>query len=1052
MLSNSTPAGGAEEIGSLQKHRGITLSRLDLFLAEGDQFSDVNLTPHYFLKRKAGEEAVQLTHYAVPDLKRIPFKEAIAHKFAPTKVGEVFGPSWSTHWFQVRVTIPKGWVGHEVQFRWNSNSEVLVWSMDGEPIQGLVGEGGGNQRLEYTLTKESRGGEEFNFYLEMACNGLFGNGAYLIGPPENRTYPILLAELAVPNALALKLRHDFGIIRDLAKKLPETSSRGARALRVANKVMNLFRRDGDPEALKRCLEVTGKFLRVKGAAERHTLVAVGHCHIDTAWLWPYGETRRKTARSWATQLQLMETYPDFKFVCSQAQQYEWLEADYPGLFARIKAKAGQFLPIGGTWVEMDCNVPSGEALCRQFLLGQRYFQEHFGRRCRVFWLPDTFGYSAQLPQIIQLSAMAYFFTQKLSWNNINKFPHTTFHWVGLDGTRVLAHMAPGETYNAQGVVEDILFSEANNKDKGVVNGGLYLFGNGDGGGGPLPAMIERINRMRDVEGLPKVQYGSAEAFYDEVAASEEVNELPEWHGELYLELHRGTYTSHASIKKYNRYTELLLRDLEVMATLAKVLRGAAYPSEAITHLWKLVCLNQFHDVLPGSAIGLVYDDALDLYREVVSKADAMLDKAYAQLVPGEGGSEGYIFFNGLAWNRTEVITVPKSDCLPSSQVSKDGRVGYVVAREETCPSTAVSSVEHDANNGKFILSNPYLRVVVNAMGQIISLIDRRVGRELVAAGERINQFVMHEDIPLYWDAWDVEVYHLEKYQLCNGKVSVQDTGPMVSSLVCEYELSPTSKLRQLIRLTAVSEVVEFENEVDWDENRRFLKVQFPVAIHSDFATYETQFGAIRRPTHYNTSWDLAKFEVCSHKFADLSEAGYGFAVLNDSKYGFATCGNHMRLSLIRAPKSPDDRADIGTHRFRYGVYPHPGSFQDSEVVRRAHEFNSPMRHRLAPPPDAIPHHLAHPDPILGWGGLASVVLDTLKVSEDDPSALILRLYESVGARGCGHLTLRLPVAKAFYSNVMEDEVSPLAAHAESFRLNFLPFQIVTLKLILHQDP
>lgn len=1060
-----TQLSEADSLGKLQKHRGITLSRLDLFLAEGDQFSDVNLTPHYFLKRESSEESIQITHYAVPELKRIPFKAAIKHKFTPTRVGEVFGPSWSTHWFHVRVTIPKDWVRQEVQFRWNSNSEVLVWSTDGEPVQGLVGESGGNQRLEYPLTKACHGGEEFNFYLEMACNGLFGNGPYLIGPPENRSYPLLLAELAVPNALALQLRHDFGIIRDLAKKLPETSSRGARALRVANKVVNLFQRDGNPEALKRCLEVTRKFLGVQGAAERHTLTAVGHCHIDTAWLWPYGETRRKTARSWSTQLQLIEAYPSFKFVCSQAQQYEWLEADYPGLFARIKDKVatGQFLPIGGTWVEMDCNVPSGEALCRQFLLGQRYFQKHFGRRCRVFWLPDTFGYSAQLPQIIQLSGMAYFFTQKLSWNNINKFPHTTFHWIGLDGTRVLAHMAPGETYAAQGVVEDILFSETNNKDKGVVNGGLYLFGNGDGGGGPLSAMIERINRMRDVEGLPKVQYGSVEAFYDEIANSEEVDELPEWHGELYLELHRGTYTSHASIKRYNRYSEMLLREVEVMATLAKVFGGAAYPSEAITHLWKLVCLNQFHDVLPGSAIGLVYEDALNLYREVVSKADAMIDKAYAQLVPGESGTkgcDGHIFFNGLAWARTEVVAVPNTDQIPHSQLSKDGKVAYVVAREidgmgithrpaeDASSLTAVSSVEHDAKDGKFILSNSNLRVVINATGQITSLVDRRTHRELVAAGEKINQFVIHEDIPLYWDAWDVEVYHLEKYQVCNGQVSILDTGPLVSSLVCEYELTPTSKLRQIIRLTAVSEVLEFENEVGWDENRRFLKVQFPVAIHSDFATYETQFGAIRRPTHYNTSWDLAKFEVCSHRYADLSEANYGFAVLNDSKYGFATYGNTMRLSLIRAPKSPDDRADIGTHHFRYGLYPHLGAFQDSEVVHRAYEFNSPLRHRPAPPPKEIPHLLTKCQALLRWDGLASVILDALKVSEDDPNALILRMYESKGARGSGQLIFYLPTVKAFYSNPLEDEVSPLLNHNDGFHLSFKPFQIVTLKLIL----
>ncbi|KAJ9074024.1 Glycoside hydrolase, 38 vacuolar alpha mannosidase, variant 2 [Entomophthora muscae] len=896
----------------------------------------------------------------------------------------------------------------------------------------------------------------------MACNGLFGNGQYLIGPPENRTYPILLAELAIPNSLAFQLRHDFHIIRDLAKKLPETSSRGARALRVANKVMNVFQRDGNPDALKLCLKITGEFLRVKGAAERHKLIAVGHCHIDTAWLWPYGETKRKTARSWSTQLQLMDQYPDFVFVCSQAQQYEWLEADYPGLFKRIKEKAaqGKFLPIGGTWVEMDCNVPSGEAFCRQFLLGQRYFESHFGKRCKVFWLPDTFGYSAQLPQIIKQADMDYFFTQKLSWNNINKFPHTTFHWVGLDGTRVLAHMAPGETYNAQGVVEDIMFSESNNKDKGVINGGLYLFGNGDGGGGPLPAMIERINRMQDVDGLPKVQYGSAEDFYNEVAGSEEVSDLPEWHGELYLELHRGTYTSHSSIKKYNRYTELLLRDLEFMAVFAKVFHGADYPSNEITRLWKLVCLNQFHDVLPGSSIGLVYDDALDYYRDVVSKADALIEEAYKVLIPDKGTCEGYAFFNSLSWARTEVVAIPRANALPSCQMSKDGQLAYVLAedigamgveyRSETQVTSIASAASVTHDNGTFVLSNPHLRAVFNSTGQITSIVDKHSGREFVASGRLINQLVIHEDIPLYWDAWDVEVYHLEKYQRCNGVVSIEESGPTMSSLVCEYKLSPTSKLRQHIRLSAVSQVLEFENEVDWNENRMFLKVEFPVAVHSDYATYETQFGTIRRPTHFNTSWELAKFEVCAHKFADLSEQGCGFSVLNDCKYGFASHNNTMRLSLIRAPKSPDDKADIGSHQFRYGIFLHSGPSQEIQVVHRAHEFNSRLRHRLSPPSKDIPHILAKPQCSFEWAGLSSVVIDTLKVSEDDPNALILRMFESIGARGTGKLSVRLPFSKAFCSNIMEDDVTPVSPQGQDFDVSFGPFQIITMKFVIQK--
>lgn len=1063
--------GSAASLGlaPMQKHRGITLSRLDMFLSEGDQFSDVNLSPHLFLKKASGEDWVQLSHYAVPDLKRIPFEEAIKGGYEKAKVGDSYGPSWSTHWFRVKAKVPLDWSGLEVQFRWNSDSEVLIWSDSGEPLQALTGEGGGNQRLEYILTRNCSGGEQFSFYLEVACNGLFGNGPYLIGPPEERTYPIRMAELAAPNKLAFQLKYDFEIIRDLAKKLPDDSSRGMRGLRVANRVMNLFERDGKVEALEACLKVTGEFLKVKGAAERHELVAVGHCHIDTAWLWPYAETKRKCARSWSTQLQLMEDHPDFTFVCSQAQQFEWLEENYPSLFQKIlnKVSSGQFLPIGGTWVEMDCNVPSGEAFCRQFLLGQRYFEKHFGKRCKVFWLPDTFGYAAQLPQIIKQADMQYFFTQKLSWNNINKFPHTTFHWVGLDGTKVLAHMAPGETYNAQGVVEDVLFSEKNNKDKDVVNSGLYLFGNGDGGGGPLPSMIERIKRMHDVDGLPKLKMGSADGFYDAIAGSAEVDDLPEWHGELYLELHRGTYTSHGSIKKYNRYTELILKEAEFLATLARVFHQTPYPTEELTRLWKLVCLNQFHDVLPGSSIGLVYKDALDYYRDVVSSADKIIDQATqtlasSNLVQPTDDHTGIICFNSLGWQRSEVIAVPCDAKLSANCIQKGKNQNYILV-EDVAPLQAshvkleevdlkkkVSVVKHKHS---FVLSNRYLELTVNSTGQITSLYDIKNKRQVVSPGKLSNQLVIHEDIPLYWDGWDVEVYHLEKFKRCEAhKVEIHEQGPIVASLVVNYKLSDHSNLRQIIQLTASSDFIEFINEVDWHENRQFLKVEFPSNVHCDFATYETQFGVIHRPTHFNTSWDLAKFEVCSHRFADLSEPGYGVTIINDSKYGFATHNNNMRLSLLRSPKSPDADSDMGVHNIRYAIYPHKYSFSESNVVHRAHEFNSPLRHRLAPPDEDIPQLISKNCDTFSFDTFTSVIIDTIKISEDHQDVIIVRLYESIGAHANQlKLNMFLPIKSACFSNIMEDDGEMLQLHKDDSifcQLDFTPFQIITLKLVL----
>ncbi|KAI9294293.1 hypothetical protein K502DRAFT_317167 [Neoconidiobolus thromboides FSU 785] len=1064
-----------KNVGKMHKHASITKSRLDLFLSDGNQFTDVSLIPYLYKSKISGKGHIQIKHYPVPNLNRIPFSEAIKNIFAETDVGRKFGPSWATHWFHITARVPEDWKGEEVQFRWNSDSEVLIYSTDGDPIQALTGEGGGNQRLEYVLTESCKGGEVFEFYLEMACNGLFGTGPYLIGPPEEREYPIRMAELAIPNKMAFKVFYDFQLIRDMAKKLPEKSYRQERALFVANKIMNTFQREErNEDSLKECFELSSAFLSSTGPINNHTLVAVGHCHIDTAWLWPYDETKRKVARSWSTQLQLMEKYPEFTFVCSQAQQFEWLQQLYPTLFKRVceKVEKKQFLPIGGTWVEMDCNIPSGEGFCRQFLLGQRYFEKEFGKRCRIFWLPDTFGYSAQLPQIIKEAKMDYFFTQKLSWNNINKFPHTTFFWKGIDGTRVLAHMAPGDTYNAQVNIEEILYSVSNNKDKAIANQGLYLFGNGDGGGGPLPSMIERMNRLKDVEGLPKVKMGNALEFYDEIANLDEVNELPEWDGELYLELHRGTYTSHAIIKKYNRYCEFLLREVELFWTLARVKANAQYPHEELTHLWKLVCLNQFHDVLPGSSIGLVYEDAIKFYEEVDKKGKELIKKA-AKVILGDSNefdTFDYKILNPSAWDRSEIVTIPlenEKDIKPGMQISKNKQFGYVEV-DKAAPLTLSDSVtieatkeedkvslEYIASNGTYILRNRYIKVVINSTGQIISLLDLVHNREVIEEGKLANLFKIYEDVPLYWDAWDAEVYHLEKYDLCHGHlINIEDQGPLVSSILVDYKLSNNSSMKQIIKLTATSKMIEFDTNVFWNENRKFLKVEFNTNLRSDHAIYETQFGIIRRPTHFNTSWDLAKFEVCSHKFATLQETGYGLSVINDSKYGFATHGSTMRLSLIRSPKSPDKYCDIGNHQFKYTLYPHGGTFSDANVPKYAHAFNSPLKaHKSKSNMEIFSNnqniHLFQLKPNK-FDTTDSVILETVKIAEDDNNAVILRFYESAGAHSNPLLIINIPVIDVQLSNILEDDVMPLniIEHLKDkgIQLKFKPFQIITLKI------
>ncbi|KAF9403452.1 Glycoside hydrolase, 38 vacuolar alpha mannosidase, partial [Podila epigama] len=735
-------------------------------------------------------------------------------------------------------------------------------------------------------------------------------------------------EIAVPNKAAWRLFYDMQIILGMANELPNESARGQEALWTCNQVIDNFARHNLDASLQKCLEITKRFLSKTGPASGHRVTAVGNCHIDTAWLWPYAETRRKTARSWSTQLRLMEDYPEYVFVCSQAQQLEWLLEDYPKLFKQIQeaAKRGQFQPIGGAWVENDCNLPSGESICRQFLYGQRFIEKHFGARCNVSWLPDTFGYSAQLPQIVKQAGCKYFFTQKLSWNNINKFPNTTFNWVGLDGTKVLTHMAPCETYTAQADVGDLTRSIRNNRDLAFSNQSLLPYGNGDGGGGPQRAMIERLRRMKDTDGLPQCQMGGAESFFDSVAES--AHDLQEWKGELYLEFHRGTYTTMAESKRYNRTLEFLLRDVELVSTLCLCLgrENFVYPKSELDRCWKDVLLNQFHDVLPGSAIEMANKDAIEIYKQVEAKAfqllDTALDSLYGQPSLSESQLDNFVILNTLPWPRKEVIEVPSIKGLQYAQYSSDKATGYIHVEQSGLEITSMQglsvfpdeavTVKHLSAENLFVLENKWIIAKFNDRGQLTSLFDKHEARELVPPGGHVgNKLRLYDDVPLYWLNWDVEVYHLNTGRdTGTASVKIGEVGPLRATLVVEHQISKTSTATHTIALTAASARLDFRTKADWNEVQTLLKVEFVWDIHSDFATYETQFGLLQRPTTYNTSLDSAKFEVCGHKFADLSEHGYGVALLNDCKYGHSCHGNVMRLSLLRSGKAPDANSDI----------------------------------------------------------------------------------------------------------------------------------------------
>ncbi|KAF9353142.1 Glycoside hydrolase, 38 vacuolar alpha mannosidase [Mortierella sp. NVP85] len=1032
--------------------RSITLERATRFSTHSGLFSELNLSSQLYRKRTT--EGIKLAVHSVPDLKRIPFDEAVNQHFEPTSTGTSYGPIWSTHWFKVKIKIPNEWAGEKVELLWDSGNEAMIWSTDGIPRQGLTGGGGGDRRTEYTLVKKAKGGETIDLFVEMACNGLFGAGKdELINPPdENKRFLLAQVEIAVPNKAAWQLYYDMQVILGMANGLPNDTARGQEALYTCNQVIDNYDRQDIEKSLQRCLQITHKFLSKKTAPDAHRVIAVGN--------WPYAETRRKTARSWATQLRLMEDYPDYVFVCSQAQQLEWLSQDYPKLFKEIQAAAntGSFQVIGATWIEMDCNIPSGEALCRQFLYGQRFYKKNFGSYCKVFWLPDTFGYSAQLPQIVKQSGAQYFFTQKLSWNNINKFPNTTFTWVGLDGTKILTHMAPCETYTAQADVGDMVRSVKNNRDLAFSNQSLVPYGNGDGGGGPQRAMIERIRRMGDIDGLPKCQMGGTEAFFESVEA--QAKNLQEWKGELYFELHRGTYTSHGAIKKYNRKLEFLLRDVEIASAMCSSLkRKFNYPKDELDVLWKNLLLNQFHDVLPGSSIEIANIDAREIYNEIETKGKKLLQGSLDCLCQSSqklGEDSRYVAINTLGWPRSEIIEVPASAGDNLQQYASGKNTGYVRVEASSfglCDITQSKAEKQTAraftSGDHIVLENEFVFAKFNHHGHLISFFDKHEERELIPAGEAGNKLKLFDDIPIYWDAWDVEIYHLNTGRDAGtATAKIGEVGPLQASLVVKHTLSKTSTATQIITLSAVSPRLDFHMQVDWHESRTFLKVEFMWDINSDFATYDSQFGVVRRPTTYNTSHDYAKFEVCGHKFGDLSEHGYGVSLLNDCKYGYSCHGNTMRLSLLRSPKAPDLHCDMGHHEFKFAVYPHKGTFDESNVVRESYQFNVPMIVRSISQ-DALQDHSLLSS-MFEIQGAKNVILDTFKRAEDTDH-IVLRVHEACGGRARFRLKSSLDIQSIRRCNILEEDGDVIEYNKNERLTGWITmraFEILTLKLKL----
>jgi len=797
------------------------------------------------------------------------------------------------------------------------------------------------------------------------------------------------------------------------------------------------------------------------------VLCLGHSHLDLAWKWRVRHSIKKAARTCANALRLMELYPEFRYSQSQAQLYQWMQIHQPALFAQIREKiaSGQWEATGGMWVESDCNIPNGESLVRQFLFGKRYFRRELSSDPQTAWLPDCFGFCYSLPQIMKECGIRRFVTTKLSWNQFTSFPHDTFLWQGVDGTRILCHFITTpdrrgwSDYSVDLNPATVKGCWDSYRQQQINNEVLLSFGWGDGGGGPTAEMLENGRRLNAFSALPVCRQGSVEGFFHDL--EQRLSDLPVWNDELYLQLHRGTYTSQAKIKKQNRVCEALLHHMELLSSIA-YLRSGWYPQAEINRAWESVLLNQFHDILPGSSIVEVYQDCDQAYEKVQQTGADIIRQALERIGPvADDDPTAATVYNPLSWTRSDLLKIPiepgavhvpcEHDVPLPFQLSHDRT--HVLVSMRKVPSMGLrrytlteASRRSAASSNRSLhitpdhLENRFFYLRLDETGAIISIWDKRYNREIIAEGARANRFQIFEDRPMANEAWDIDVYYQKKTLELNDLVSstAVETGPLRGGLKQQYKFLSSQILQYLYIYDEIPRI-DFITEIDWRQHQTLLKTAFPLNIHSSRATYEIPFGVIERPAHWNTDWDKARFEVAAQKWADLSEGDYGVSLLNDCKYGYDVKDNVMRLTLIKSGIDPDPAADIGLHRFSYALYPHFGDWRIGGTVRMAYEFNYPlMFYPLAGHPQAGPDD--------GYSFVTpsaeNLVVETVKKAEDRPG-LIVRVYETYNQRGNASLIFAEKIKKAVTCNGLEEEQGPVKFHDHTLEFYIKPFQLRT---------
>jgi alpha-mannosidase len=961
----------------------------------------------------------------------LTFDEASQGEFSPMPAGTPWGKRWEYGWFSGQVVLPETSAGKRVVLRAPQGVESLVW------INGRVSGSYGWGHNEITLTRQAQPGQRFNILIEAyaghpstMAQGPVPFGIIKSTDPETPQVTVQESTYGLWMEDMYQLAVDFTTLFELRQGLDPRSLRVAeidRALMDATLIVDVELPEEEMLASARQARARLKpLLDSRNGGSVPTFYTVGNAHIDVAWLWPLAETDRKIARTAVNQLVLIDEYPEYRYLQSTPELFERLKQHYPELYARFKAAvaAGNVIPEGAMWLEADTNITGGESLVRQVLLGRRYFQSEFGVDSRVLWLPDVFGYSGSLPQILRQCGCIGFATQKITWNynGGEPFPFNTFNWVGIDGTSIPAHIFTDYTSHTR---PKAVFERWNTRlEQNGPSSMILAFGWGDGGGGAERDHLEFLRRGADLEGLPRLRLASPAEFFADL----EKEGLPKeyYTGELYFQGHRGTYTTQAKIKQGMRRCEFALREAELWGVAAHALRGYDFTPQTLSNTWHKVLLNQFHDILPGSCIQRVKEEAEADLASAYSSAMAAARNAAGVFIEEAGG---YTAYNSLPWPRTELVyagSAPVEITIPACgwTSAASAMTGKLI------PHSTVKTVETG-----YVLENDLLRLQFNERGELTSMIDKASQRELMSAPG--NQFRLFKDVPDFWDAWDiVSMYEQQPVTIDEPvRLEIAQSGPVVASLRMTRKLHASS-LSQVIRLRRGSQRVEFATTVDWQESHKLLKVSFPFAVQADEVISEIQFGHLRRSTHRIHPFDADRFEINNQKWSALAEEDFGVALLNDCKYGLSALGSTLSLTLLRSPLAPDPTADRGLQTFTYALYAWNGPLHASGVVREAYELNTPV---LVLPGSASERSLFRLD-------APNVVIEAVKPAEDGSGDVVIRLYEAMRRPTRTTFSTSLPFRQAFQCDMLESTLQELEISQNQVHLDFRPFEIKTIIL------